>query len=86
MDRKIKKNMCPHIGKIKFRSSRKKECVVCGDKKHPRLCTSCGRVFCCESLNAHDTQHFKKTKHPIIKPVHCPYDFLWCYACKAYLE
>lgn len=82
----IKKSKCPHLKELKICSSGKKKCEKCSEKQHLRLCTSCGKVFCCESMNAHDTEHFRKTGHPIIRPVHCDYDFLWCYGCKAYLE
>lgn len=82
---KIRKEECPHSKEIKITKSNKKECGVCRDKGHLRLCTSCGFVGCCESHNAHDTEHFKKTGHPIIKTVHADYDFIWCYECNAYL-
>ncbi len=82
---KIRKEECPHAKEIKITKSSKKECKVCKDKEHLRICTSCGKVFCCESHNAHDTEHFKKTGHPIIKTIHTNYDFIWCYKCEAYL-
>ena len=82
---KMRKSECPHIKEMKVKTSKKKACEVCDDKEHLRLCTSCGFVGCCESHNAHDTDHSKKTKHPIIKTVHCNYDFTWCYKCNAYL-
>ena len=84
--KKIKKEKCPHIKNIKITKSSKKECEVCKEKQHLRVCTSCGHVFCCESYNAHDTEHFRKTGHPIIKAIHTNYDFIWCYKCNAYLE
>jgi uncharacterized UBP type Zn finger protein len=84
--KKIKKEICPHYGSMKVTTSEQKSCEVCGEKNDLRLCTSCGRVFCCESHQAHNTAHFKETGHPIIKPIHTDYDFTWCYACKAYLE
>ncbi|MBI1936023.1 UBP-type zinc finger domain-containing protein [Candidatus Woesearchaeota archaeon] len=83
--KKIKKEECPHAKNIKITKSSKKECEVCKDKEHLRICTSCGFVGCCESHNSHDTEHFKNTDHPIIKPVNCDYDFTWCYECNAYL-
>ena len=84
-DKKIKKEKCPHIAELKIIKSNKKKCEVCSDNEHLRICTSCGFVGCCESSNAHDTEHFKKTGHPIIKTIHTDYDFVWCYRCKAYL-
>lgn len=82
---KMKKAECPHNKEIKIQTSNKKQCEVCKDKEHLRLCTSCGFVGCCESHSAHDTEHFKKTKHPIIKTIHTDYNFIWCYKCNAYL-
>ncbi len=87
-EKRINKKDCPHIKKIKNKitKSDKRKCGMCSEKEHLRICTSCGAVNCCESFNAHDTAHFKKTRHPIIKPVHASYDFTWCYECRAYLE
>jgi len=82
----MKKQDCPHIGEMKITTAEKKGCEMCERSDHPRLCTSCGRVFCCESENAHDKTHFEETGHPIIKPNHATYDFIWCYACNDYLE
>ena len=83
---KIKKENCPHLGEMKILTSDAKKCEKCEETTNLRLCTSCGRVFCCESHNAHDTEHFRKTGHLIIKTIHCDYDFTWCYKCNAYLE
>ena len=82
---KMRKAECPHIKEMKITTSNKKECEVCKEKEHLRMCTSCGAVHCCESHNAHNTEHFKKTNHPIIKTTHTDYDFTWCYKCNAYL-
>ena len=81
----ISANNCPHAKELRITSSKEEKCGLCSDDENLRICTSCGKVFCCESSNAHDTAHYKKTGHPIIKPVHCSYDFTWCYGCKAYL-
>ena len=85
-NKKIKKEKCPHAKNIRIIKSSKKECEVCKERQHLRVCTSCGFVGCCESFNAHNTEHFKKTGHPIIKSIHADYDFTWCYKCNAYLE
>ena len=82
----MKKNECPHIREIKILKSSKAKCQKCNVTENLRICTSCGSVHCCESSNAHNTEHFKKTNHAIIKPIHCDYDFTWCYKCNAYLE
>jgi uncharacterized UBP type Zn finger protein len=85
-EKTIPKGACPHSPSMKVTHSRKRTCEACSEKVHLRICTQCGKVHCCESFNAHDTAHFKKTGHPIIKPVHTDYDFTWCYICRAYLE
>lgn len=82
----ISKSKCPHIAELKITHSDKKECVICREKEHLRLCTSCGAVHCCESHRGHNTEHYKKTGHPIIQAIHTPYNFTWCYVCEAYLE
>lgn len=82
----MKKQDCPHIKDLKITTSDKRKCEVCAKSKHPRLCASCGAVFCCESENAHNTEHFKETAHSIIKALHPNYSFLWCYKCNDYLE
>jgi uncharacterized UBP type Zn finger protein len=83
----ISKDDCPHLNQLNpaARSS-KKSCEVCGEKQHLRLCLTCGFVGCCESLGSHDTEHSRATTHPFIRPHGCDYDWLWCYACNAFLE
>jgi uncharacterized UBP type Zn finger protein len=85
-ENKINKEDCPHIKEIKMTDSDKIKCESCDVEENLRLCTSCGSVNCCESSNSHDTEHHKKTKHPIIKPVNTDYMFTWCYECNAYLK
>ena len=82
----IKTEDCPHHAEMRVDDSEKDECEVCGEKEHLRLCTSCGGVFCCESHQAHNTEHYKKTGHPIIQAHHQTYRFTWCYPCNAYLK
>lgn len=82
----IPREECPHIGEIKITSSDKKQCEDCSLTDHLRLCTTCGAVHCCEDGNAHDTNHYEETGHPIIKAIHENYHFTWCYACDAYLK
>ena len=81
----IKKEDCPHISELKDITSEKDSCEVCGYKGDLRLCLTCGRVFCCESHNSHNTEHFSQSDHPFIKPQKCDYDWLWCYKCNAFL-
>ena len=83
----ISKDKCKHISQIKkMKEPGKKTCEACSEQKDLRICMTCGHVGCCESSNAHNTQHFKKTGHPLIKPYRCDYDWLWCYKCNAFLE
>ena len=82
----IPKEKCPHVGDVRVTHSDMQACVQCGITNHLRQCTSCGKVFCCESDNAHNKQHFEETGHPIIKSQGTPYDFYWCYECKGYID
>ncbi len=83
----IKKTECKHqqgvTGKV---VSDKIKCALCDVEQDLRICLTCGHVGCCESSNAHNTDHFKQTSHPLIKPYRCDYDWLWCYSCEAFLD
>ena len=62
-------------------------CEVCGIKGPLRMCATCGFVGCCESMNSHDTEHWKQTGHAII--VRMPISdasWLWCYEHNDYLK
>jgi CPA1 family monovalent cation:H+ antiporter len=62
-------------------------CEVCGIKGPLRMCATCGFVGCCESMNSHDTEHWKETGHPII--VRMPLNeasWVWCYEHHDYLR
>lgn len=85
-EKEIKKEECPHIGELKIIQSEKTACEVCGITEHLRLCAACGKVFCCESHKAHNTEHYQESSHPIIKAHLTDYDFTWCYKCSAYLK
>lgn len=83
----IKKEECPHIAELKEdTTSDSKECAVCKHIEDLRICLVCGYVACCESHSAHNTEHFKETDHPFIKPHNSQYSWLWCYKCNAFLE
>ncbi len=85
--RHIKKAECPHVAELKEDTmSEKSACEVCREKEDLRLCLTCGFVACCESHQAHNTEHFKQTGHPFIRPHKMKYDWLWCYKCNAFLE
>ena len=62
------------------------ECQDCSLPGPLRMCMSCGYVGCCESLNSHDTHHWKKTGHAIIRKLPLADDsFTFCYEHQAYL-
>lgn len=86
---KVAKEECPHLGLLDEEVSTaqdRESCEVCGEAEHLRVCLTCGKVHCCESENAHDQDHYEATDHPFIQPhAREKYDFLWCYACEAYL-
>ena len=85
--KRIKKEECGHRqGLVKKVASSEVNCAVCEVKHDLRICLTCGYVGCCESSNSHNTEHFKQTNHPLIKPYHCDYDWIWCYRCEAFLD
>ena len=67
-------------------TSTKTKCEACGLTEDLRICLTCGYVGCCESHGSHDTEHFRNMGHPLIKPYESDYDWLWCYACYAFLK
>lgn len=64
---------------------RSETCEACGERRNLRACASCGHVGCCESLNAHNTAHFRASGHPVIRSMPIGEGFTWCYECEAYL-
>jgi uncharacterized UBP type Zn finger protein len=64
---------------------RSETCEVCGETRNLRACAECGHVGCCESLNAHNTAHFRSSGHPVIRSLPIGHGFTWCYECEAYL-
>jgi uncharacterized UBP type Zn finger protein len=83
----IARDACPHFDASRPpAASSARACADCGLEKNLRLCLTCGYVGCCESESAHDTAHYRKTGHPLITPHEASADWLWCYACKAYLD
>ena len=83
------KTDCTHIDEfIKDGVEPKAEvCQVCGIKGPLRMCTTCGFVGCCESMNSHDTEHWKETGHPIIARMPLgEASWIWCYEDKDYLK
>ena len=60
-------------------------CEACGESRNLRACAICGHVGCCESLNAHNTAHYRDSGHPVIRSMPVADGFTWCYVCEAYL-
>jgi CPA2 family monovalent cation:H+ antiporter-2 len=57
------------------------ECLALGDGwVHLRLCTTCGKVACCDdSKNRHATAHYRAEGHPIIESFEPAERWRWCY-------
>lgn len=57
------------------------ECLKLGSWwVHLRMCTSCGRIGCCDdSPNRHATAHHRDSGHPIVRSAEPGEDWLWCY-------
>jgi len=73
----IKADVKPHTQK----------CEVCGINGPSRMCVTCGFVGCCESMNSHDTEHWKQTGHPIIARMPLTDEsWIWCYEHHDYLK
>ena len=83
----LKKDECPHRALLKEAiSSEKDECEACGLTEDLRICLTCGYVGCCESHGSHDTEHFRLSGHPFIRPQLSDYHWVWCYQCNAFLS
>ena len=75
---------CPHLPSS-LAGPRTEVCEVCGEARNLRVCAECGHVGCCESLGAHNTQHYDESGHEVIRSVPVGWGFTWCYACGRYL-
>jgi uncharacterized UBP type Zn finger protein len=83
----IARDACPHFDASRPpAASSARACADCGLERNLRLCLACGYVGCCESESAHDTAHYQKTGHSVITPHQASAQWLWCYACNAYLD
>ena len=88
--------MCGHLNQLTRRRHAPvtpsgcgcEECLAQGSSwVHLRLCMTCGHVGCCDdSPNRHATQHFHRTKHPVIKSFEPREDWAWCYVDDEMLE
>ena len=79
-----KEGTCPHVSAIHavYPSARGcQECLQSGDAwVHLRICMSCGHVGCCDSSkNKHATQHFRASRHPIVRSLEPGERWGWCY-------
>lgn len=76
---------CPHVPAA-FSDPRAEACERCGEVRNLRVCVGCGHVGCCESLNAHNTAHYRDSGHPVIRSLPLGEgSFTWCYECDRYL-
>ncbi|MGI8949070.1 MAG: UBP-type zinc finger domain-containing protein [Ornithinimicrobium sp.] len=57
------------------------DCLATGGRwVHLRMCSSCGRVGCCNSSpGKHATAHHDKTSHPLIRSYEPREDWYSCY-------
>lgn len=61
-------------------------CEECGSSFNLRVCATCGHVGCCESQQAHNTQHARVSEHPVIQSLPLgDHSFTWCYECRRYV-
>ena len=62
-------------------------CEDCGLEGPLRMCATCGFVGCCESRNSHDTEHWQKTNHSVIRQMPLvDTSFVYCYTHLEYLN
>jgi uncharacterized UBP type Zn finger protein len=57
------------------------ECLKLGDRwVHLRMCTSCGKIGCCDSSpNRHASRHARDDGHPIVRSAEPGEDWSWCF-------
>jgi uncharacterized UBP type Zn finger protein len=77
-------NGCTHLDQIRPvtpRSHGCEECLKTGDSwVELRMCMTCGHVGCCDSSrNKHATQHFRDTRHAIMRSAEPGAAWGWCY-------
>jgi monovalent cation/hydrogen antiporter len=77
-------SVCTHLPGT-LAEPRAEACEKCGERRNLRACADCGHVGCCESLQAHNTAHFRESGHPVIRSMSVDHGFTWCYECGRYL-
>ena len=63
------------------------ECLKIGARwVHLRMCTSCGKIGCCDSSpNRHASEHARAESHPIARSAEPGEDWSWCYVDELFL-
>jgi SnoaL-like polyketide cyclase/Zn-finger in ubiquitin-hydrolases and other protein len=64
------------------------QCVAAGETWPAlRMCMTCGYVGCCDtSLNTHMKRHAEETGHVLMRSIHGPEGWMWCYADNAFFD
>ncbi len=64
------------------------DCLEVGGRwVHLRMCTTCGRIGCCDSSpNRHASRHASQHEHPIVRSAEPGESWLWCYVDEVALE
>jgi uncharacterized UBP type Zn finger protein len=81
-----KTSRCAHVPS-EIASPSGAACEGCGSRFNLRSCAECGYVACCESQRAHNRQHAREARHPVIVSLPLgPHSFTWCYECARYVD
>ncbi len=74
---------CSHLDKVRVTQPNRTACDDCGpDEIFPtaRMCVTCGYLGCCDtSLKKHARAHSQAAGHPLIRSLHGPERWMWCY-------
>ena len=78
--------ICSHLDQIAVtrlpsRIAGCEECLEIGSRwVHLRMCTSCGKIGCCDSSpNRHASRHAGEADHPIARSAEPGEEWSWCY-------
>ena len=57
------------------------DCLETGDRwVHLRMCTSCGKIGCCDSSpNRHASRHAREVRHAIVRSAEPGERWSWCF-------
>lgn len=83
--------VCSHVDTIREVTPSGDGCEEClkigGTWFHLRLCTTCGKVGCCDqSPNRHATAHAVESGHPIIRSAEPGEEWAYCYPDDVFME